>query len=281
MATVALSELISRVDEIPVFSQTVSNILKLIENPKSSARDIEIEVLKDQGFTTKILKLANSAYFGVTRQVSSIAQAVPIVGFQAIRSMVLAASVGKVMNKALPGYTLESEALWHHAQISAITARILAKKVKFKQVEEAYTAGLLKDIGKVVLDHYLSDQFQAIIEEVNKGEKSFIEVEEMVIGYNHSQVGALVAEKWKLPLELVEAISCHHEPEKATVNPKLVAITHVSDGLIMMMGFNLGADGLAYKMSNDAMTLLGITESTLEEVMSEVADIMVNSETYI
>lgn len=281
MAKITLNELVNRVDEIPVFSQTVGKILKLVEDPKSDAHDIEKEILKDQGFTTKILKLANSAYFGATRQISTVSQATTILGFQAIKSLVLASSVGKVLKAELPGYALEKEALWKQSQICAITARVISKKIKFRQPDQAYTAGLLRDIGKVILDHYLNEQFNKIMDEVNDGLKSFVEVEEEILGFNHGQVGAKIAEKWNLPEDLVEAIAFHHQPEKAQLNSKLVAITHIADGLVMMMGIHIGADGLAYGFSSAAMDLLNIDEAILFEIMSEVADLILDENIYI
>lgn len=281
MAIITLNELVNRVDEIPVFSQTVSKILKLIEDPRSEVRDIEKEILKDQGFTTKVLKLANSAYFGVCRQIKTVSQATTLLGFQAIKSMVLASSVGKVLTAELPGYALEREALWKQSQACAITARVISNKIKFPQPDQAYTAGLLRDIGKVILDHYLNKQFQSVMDGVNEGNKSFIEVEEEILGFNHGQVGAKIAEKWKLPEDLVEAIAYHHQPEKAQLNPKLVAITHIADGLVMMMGIHIGADGLAYGFSETAMGLLGLSEQMLTEIMSEVADLISDDNTYI
>ncbi|PKM93580.1 MAG: hydrolase [Firmicutes bacterium HGW-Firmicutes-1] len=281
MGTITLNELVSRIDEIPIFPQTVSKILKLVDDPKTNIRDIENEILKDQGFTTKVLKLANSAYFGVSRQIKTVSQATTLLGFQAIRSMVLASSVGSVLSKELIGYALEREALWKQSQICAITARVISKKIKFPQPDQAYTAGLLKDIGKVILDHYLNDQFQNIMDQINEGNKPFLEVEEEILGFNHCQVGARIAEKWKLPEDLVEAIAYHHQPEKAQLNLKLVAITHVADGLVMMMGLHIGSDGLAYNFSNSAMELLNLDETILSEIISEVADFISDENMYI
>jgi putative nucleotidyltransferase with HDIG domain len=281
VGTITLNELVSRIDEIPIFPQTVSKILKLVDDPKTNIRDIENEILKDQGFTTKVLKLANSAYFGVSRQIKTVSQATTLLGFQAIRSMVLASSVGSVLSKELIGYALEREALWKQSQICAITARVISKKIKFPQPDQAYTAGLLKDIGKVILDHYLNDQFQNIMDQINEGNKPFLEVEEEILGFNHCQVGARIAEKWKLPEDLVEAIAYHHQPEKAQLNLKLVAITHVADGLVMMMGLHIGSDGLAYNFSNSAMELLNLDETILSEIISEVADFISDENMYI
>lgn len=281
MGTITLNELINRIDEIPVFPLTVRSILNLIDDPKTNAKDIEKEILKDQGFTTKVLKLANSAYFGASRKIKTVSQATTLLGFKEIKSMVLASSVGPVLSTELKGYALEREALWKQSQICGITAGVISKKIKYPHSDQAYIAGLLRDIGKVILDHYLNDQFQSIMELVNEGNKSFLEVEEEILGFNHCNIGARIAEKWQLPEDLVEAIELHHQPEKAIINEKLVAITHIADGLVMMMGLHIGSDGLAYNFSSSAMDLLNLDESLITEIISEVADLVADEDTYI
>lgn len=274
MRKVTLDELISHVDEIPVFPQTVSRIIQITEDPDSDAKDLEKEIMKDQGLTTKILRLANSSYYGLSRNIKSVSEATVLLGFQAIKSMVLATTVGKVLAKELPGYALDREELWRQSQICAITARVIAKKARFSKPDQAYTAGLLRDIGKVILDHYMKDQYDRIIEHVQDEHRSFMHVEEEILGFNHGQVGAKIAEKWNLPKDLVEAIAFHHEPEKATINPKMTAMTHIADGLVMMMGIHLGIDGMSYEFSEDMMKLLKLDEQALTEIMSEVVDII-------
>lgn len=274
MNRLSLEELVNRVEEIPVFPQTVNNIIILTEDPKSDASDLEREIIKDQGLTTKILRLANSAYYGLSRNIKSVAEATVLLGFQAIKSMVLATTVGKVLVKELPGYALDKEELWRQSQICAITARVIAKKARFAKADQAYTAGLLRDIGKVILDHYMKEQYDQIVALVDSENISFMQAEEQVLGYNHGQVGAKIAEKWNLPEDLVEAIALHHDPASAQVNPKMTAMTHIADGLVMMMGYHLGIDGLSYQFSEEAMTLLNLDEVMLTEIMSEVADLV-------
>lgn len=281
MNPVTLEELVEKVDEIPVFPQVIRQIIQLIEAPDSSAKDVERGIIRDQGLTTKILKLANSAYYGLSRNVRSVSEATVLLGFQAIKSMVLATSVGKVMDRELPGYALGKEALWRQSQICAITTRVVAKKCRYPKADQAYTAGLLRDIGKVVLDHYMRAQYETVVTQVYGSDRTFLEVERSVLGFDHGQVGAHIAEKWHLPEELVEAIATHHTPEQATINPKMTAMVHVADVMVMMMGLHLGIDGMAYNCSQHAMDLLGLDEAVLEEIMAEVADIIADEGIYL
>lgn len=274
MARISLDTLVNRVEEIPVFPPVVNKILRLTEDPASSAADIENEILMDQALTVKVLKLANSAYFGGARNVKTVKQAIVLLGFQAIKTLVLATTMRQFLDTPLPGYALEQKALWENAQTSALIARLIAKKIGYPKPELAYTAALIKDVGKIVMDIYLREDYLAIIDRVNKGNEPFIQVEEEVLGYHHGQVGAKIAQKWRLPLDLVEAIALHHQPDKAIVNPALIAITHVADGLVMMMGIHLGVDGLAYVLSDKAVSLLKVSEETLMEIMAEVSTII-------
>lgn len=281
MNHITLDELVEKVDEIPVFPQTISDIIQLIEDPNAGAKDVERVIIKDQGLTAKILKLANSSYYGLSRNIKSVSEATVLLGFQAIKSMVMATSVGKVFDKPLPGYALGKEELWRQSQVCAITTRVVAKKCRFPKADQAYTAGLLRDIGKVILDHYMSNQYELILAEVVASKKTFLQVEQDILGFNHGQVGARIAEKWHLPEELVEAIALHHTPEAARVNPKMTAMVHVADVIVMMMGLHLGIDGMSYGFSQQAIDLLKFDEVIIEEIMSEVADIISDEGIYM
>jgi putative nucleotidyltransferase with HDIG domain len=275
-----MEEIISRVQEIPPFPQTIIKIMEITKNPDAGAKELEEEIIKDQGLTTKILQLANSAFYRGRRSIDTVRDAAVVLGFEAVRTMVLTTVIGKFMEKELPGYALEKEALWKQSQISAIMTKAVAKKVGYKKIDQAYTAGLLRDIGKVILDQYVGSAYQEINTLVEKG-YTFIEAEEQVIGFNHGQVGAKIAEKWNLPEELAEVIAIHHNPRAAVINPRLVYITHIADSLIMMMGIHIGIDGLAYEFFSEATKALELNEKKLSEIMSEVADIIEGEPVYL
>ena len=275
-----MEEIISRVQEIPPFPQTIIRIMEITKNPDAGAKELEEEIIKDQGLTAKILQLANSAFYHGRRNIDTVKDAAVLLGFEAVRTMVLTTVIGKFMEKELPGYALEKEALWKQSQISAIMTRAVARKVGYKKIDQAYTAGLLRDIGKVILDQYVANAYEEINALVEKG-YTFIEAEEQVLGFNHGQVGAKIAEKWNLPQELAEVIATHHHPQDAVINPQLVYITHVADSLIMMMGIHIGIDGLAYEFFSQGAQVLELNEKKLSEIMSEVVDIIENEPVFL
>ncbi|MEN1759078.1 HDOD domain-containing protein [Anoxynatronum sibiricum] len=280
MTKISMEEIVERVRDIPAFPHTITRIIQLAESPESTVHDIENEVIRDQSLTATVLRFANSTHYGYSRTISTISQATVVLGFQAIKSIAMAASVSQLMARELPGYALEKEALWRQSQTCAIAARLIAKKVKYARPDEAYVAGLLRDIGKVILDTYLKDQVQLIQQKVENDQITFMEAEEEVLGFHHGQVGASIAEKWHLPSDLAESIALHHEPGRAEINPRLVAITHLADALVMMLGVQMGADGLAYHFSQEAMTLLGVDETDLQQLMSELIDLLEDEDAF-
>jgi putative nucleotidyltransferase with HDIG domain len=281
MARINLEELIGKVDDIPAFPQTVINIMNLLGEPRSAAVDIEREIMKDQGLTTKVLKMANSAFYSGRRQIKTVAEATVLLGFDTVQSLVLASTVGKVMEKELKGYSYERNALWRQSQISAIMARAIAKKVRYSNPDIAYTAGLLKDVGKVILDEYVHEGYKEIVEYMTKEVSSYVAAEEEVLGFNHGQVGARIVEKWHLASELVDAIEHHHKPFDSFLNIELVSIVHISDGLVMMMGMHEGIDTLGHEFFTDAVSVLNLEEVDLNQIMINVEKLVADEEIFI
>ncbi|MGI5881269.1 MAG: HDOD domain-containing protein [Syntrophomonadaceae bacterium] len=280
MGMVSLEQLVEAVNDLPALPHVVVQVMKLSEDPDSTAQDINNVLTQDQSMTARVLRLANSAFYGFPRRISTVTDAVVLLGFRTIRSIVLAASVSEILNKEIGGYALEPGELWHHSQSSAIAARIVSKRIKYPAVDVAYTAALLHDIGKVILNSYMKEAYYEVVEKVENTNIPFNEAEMAVMGYDHAQAGARVAEKWNLPPELVEAIMLHHEPEKATINKKLTAIVHVADIISVTMGIGVGVDGMLYSISSEAMELLGISEIDIESIISEMADVVSDQQSF-
>jgi putative nucleotidyltransferase with HDIG domain len=225
--------------------------------------------------------MANSAYYGYARRISSINEAIMVLGFGTVRNLVLAASVSNVMNKELQGYFLLKGELWKHSMSTALIAKTLARKINYQFADQAFTAGLLHDIGKVILNTYMTSMFEKVIQKVQTENIPFMEAEQQILGFDHAEVGSRVAERWNLPKELVEAIAKHHSPVTAEINPMLTSIVHVADATSMSMGIGLGGDGLLYPFDGYATQKLGVTEDMIEQIIAEIADALIDAETLI
>lgn len=271
-----IEDLTASVKEIPALPAVAARVLQLTDDPSSTLKELNDVIAQDQSLATKVLRLANSAYYGFPRRISSINEAIILLGFSTIRSLVLAASVYNVLGRPLEGYALEPGELWRHSQACAMGARLIAQRVKYRYLEQAYTSGLLHDIGKVILSHHLKGQYHQVVEKVRQERLSFIEVEEEILGFNHATVGARVAENWNLPVELVESLEYHHHPGLASKNQRLACITHVADALCMSMGVGLGIDGLHYSFDAKAVESLALSDEDLQQVMSLLADNLID-----
>lgn len=269
-------EIAAKVGDMKPLPIAVGQIIKVTEDPTSTIQDLERAILMDQVLTSRILRVANSAYYTYNRKISTISQAAVLIGFKAVKGIAFASVLSKLMNVELKGYEMGANALWRQSQTCAIAAREISKKIKYKDQEEAYIAGLLHDFGKTVLSQYLEDEFNKIMEKVMNENTPFDIAEKEIIGCSHAEVGAKVAEKWNLPDHLVESIRYHHEPEKASKeNEEIVYIVHVADAITMDMGGEgMGADGMAYARSDKVFEILDLTEEDYYEIISLVTDII-------
>lgn len=281
MVRIGLDQVVAVVNDIPALPQVMIRVMKLTEDPDSTVQDINNIITQDQALTARVLRLANSAYYGFPRRINTVTEATVLLGFQTIRSIVLAASVNDLLSKEVSGYALAPGELWRHSQATAITARYLARVLKMKNADQVYTAGLLHDIGKVVLNHYLEENYHEVIDKVETEKISFLQAESEVLAFDHAMVGAKVADKWNLPPELVEAIAFHHAPEKAELNPLLTAVVHVADAMVMMMGIGLGVDGLAYPLSQPALDRLGLSPADIERMIAGLTDILADENSFL
>lgn len=275
-----LSHIVSRVDDMPVLPSRINKIIKITEDPDSTIEELENEILKDHSLTSKILRLANSAYYGYPRKINTVSQATILLGFQTVKSMALASTVSKMMAHELDGYALGKNDLWTQSQTCAIISRYIAKEIARANPETAYVAGLLRDIGKTILNHYVKKEYTTIINKVETQNISFLEAEEEILGFNHAQVGERIAKKWNFPDNLVESIGLHHTPEKSLIDPKLVSIIHVADAITMVMGVSIGADGLRYNFSSFALEILGLDPNNIEQLVSQSYDLIVDKDSF-
>lgn len=281
MVHVSLDQIVRRVNDLPALPHVVSQVLKLTDDPNSTVKELNDVICQDQAVTAKVLRLANSAYYGYPRRIGTIVEAIVILGFNAIRNLVLAASVHNMLNKEVPGYQLGPGELWRHSIACAMAARTLARRVRYPKPDEAFIAGLLHDIGKVILSVYVSETYDEIIQKVRQFQIPFSQAEEEILGFTHAVVGARVADKWNLPESLVQAIACHHNLQLAKENPRLVAIVHLADVLCMTMGIGLGGDGMYYSVAPQAFTALGLKPEDLESIMGELGELFIDQNAFL
>jgi putative nucleotidyltransferase with HDIG domain len=258
----------SLLKSFPSMPAAAVKLLALIDDPDVSVSQIEAILKHDAGLTANILKLANSAYFGVPSKVGSVRQAVLILGLKRLIHMVIASCVSAIMDKPVSGYDLPPGELWRHSIAVSVAAEGLVKELNIGANEEIFTAALLHDVGKLVLGSFVQDDFEKI-EEALEQDVSFEAAEEMVLETNHADMGARILTQWSLPSDIVNAVRWHHTPESAGEVDTMLDIVHVANVLCLMIGIGAGRDGLQYEPSGAVIERLGLESYHLEKVASQ------------
>ncbi len=272
MGKITLVKLLIKVKEMPPLPQSITQILELTKSTKSSAHDLTKVCERDPKLTASMLKLANSPFYGFARKISTISHAIVCLGLDTVKSIALTSSTQEMLNNEIPAYALEKGMLWQHSIGCATCARIIAKRIGFNESEEAYIAGLLLDIGKIILSNFAEDQFIQIVEKSKNNRISFDRAEQEVLGFDHPKIGGRIIEKWNLPPILVEAVQYHHQPDKAKAHKKITYIVHLADAISCMLGIGLGCDGLMYVFEENALDILDLQREDIESIMSELVD---------
>lgn len=263
-------EVAAAVAELPAMPSSITGVIAACDDQDMTVGQLSQVILRDQSLTANMLKLANSAFYGHSRRVTTITEAVVLLGFSAIKSMAISSHTARLLNRALPGYGMLQGELWKHSIAVAFTARRLAVEVQLAPVEEAFVAGLLHDIGKTILSSYMENAFDEVTRVAQSRRVPFHEVEAELLGFDHGELGARVAAAWSFPPELEEAIRHHHSPEGATLKPALAHCVHLADAACMMLGVGLGVDGLSYAIDPGSLAALGIDAERLMRLMDEV-----------
>lgn len=259
---------IQEASELPPLPHAAQKALAVIRDPELSAGTLAAILASDQVLASRVLRWANSAYYGVENRIVTVQQAIMVLGLNRTRELILTTALSDRMNQALPGYGLKRGELWQHALGTALGAQLLSKKYHLRIDDEAYFAGLLCDIGKLIFETHLHE-IDPFLEEWEY--HSFPEVERAWFGLTHAELGAEIAKAWQLPENLVAAIAFHHEPQCAAKHTLLTAVVHVADVSMKVLGIGMGIDGLRYPMEEFALQMLQMNWEDIFALSERVA----------
>lgn len=273
---VKLAHILKRIHALPPLPTSAMRVIALTKNPATSARELENVIGQDPALAAGMLRQANSAYYGYARRISSLQEAIVILGFQATQGLAMASAVAPLLKGKLVGYEIEQDGLWKHSMLTAMAAKSLCKKLKLPYGDVAFTAGLLHDIGKLVISIYVQEVGAYLLEKVTVAKLSYVELEEKIIGFNHATVGGFMAKGWNLPEDLVESISNHHAPSSAQNHAELASVIHVANGLASLLGIGGGVDSFLNPIQQEALDRLSLKESDLELIMADLGDFLLD-----
>lgn len=262
-----LERIIEDMELLEPMAPAAHRILQIAGDPKSSVSDLVKVIQYDQALTANLLRICNSAGFGLRREIDSVKQAATYLGMEKVACLVMLGHSSGNLRKAQEGYDLDEGELWRYSVASALISQDLAEERTPKKVPLVFTAALLKDIGKVVLSRYVKDLFREIIAEVREGGLSFVEAEKKILGIDHAELGGRIAEKWRFSDAMVEIIRNHHNPDRASPQELSISIVYMGDCVSMMLGIALGSDGLAYRYYSQVADRLHFSEADLQKTM--------------
>lgn len=263
-----LIRIMSQVKAFPAMPTTATKLLPLLDNPDVSFSKIEEIIRYDPGLTANILKLTNSAYFGIPVKVHSVKQAMSLLGWKRLMQLVMTLCMSSLMNKPIPGYDLPQGELWRHSVAVSIAAENIVKALNIPDADEVFTAALLHDVGKLILGGFVKKDMEFIQDMVAKG-FSFDVAEHIILGTDHAEVGANILKQWSFPEELVNAVSWHHNPEDCKNFCMLSDIVHLANNIGQIIGAGRSLEENQSEMSLTVIEKLGFKSVDLEEIASQ------------
>lgn len=272
-------KVIESIDNLPSFPAIVSRLIKVVNSPESSAEDAAELIERDPGLTSKMIRLANSAFYGIPRSISSVSSAVVILGFNTIRSLVLSASVMKLFSGSQK-QAIDKELFWKHSIVSAMAAKIIVRhfiNVRMMDPESAFCSGILHDIGKLIFNEFMNDEYVEVRNFAEKNNISMLDAETKILGINHAEICKVVSDKWSLPLDLEYSLVYHHNPAAADKLHELIAIVHFADILAHEVGATLWDSETKPSQWNDYRTVLKVSDSDYTIIRQTLEDSMEKS----
>ncbi len=259
-----LESLLSRINDIPTLPASVLRVMQMIEDPFCSSSDLAKVIQADPAMAAKVLKLANSSYYGFRQKIANIPQAVTLLGFATLKNTLLAAAVFDLFRVAGTGFDLP--ALWTHSVTTATAAKLLAKRAKYPQSETAFTAALMHDVGKIVLARFIPQGLAEIVGVIEKEHLAMYDAEKKVLGLSHPALGAWVLGRWGLPAPVVEAVEFHHHPTRAQNGFDLAGIVYLANILAHRSGIGYSGDGLPREMDPVVLEYYHLNETALADM---------------
>lgn len=230
--------LVGAVDDLPTIPVVATQVLALLDDPDVSIEEIADLMLSDQVMTARVMKLINSPVYRPAQEVTSLKRALVYLGLRHVRELALTTSVINAFDGE--SGALELSAFWEHSFGVGMVSKVIARKVGYLDLEKAYIAGIIHDLGEVFLSNFVQEPFAEVLEYIKKHPVSLFAAEAEMLGTTHCEIGLCMARKWNFPETYCEVISLHHTPAEATVDPILCAIVNLSDLFCTVRELNYG-----------------------------------------
>lgn len=273
-----VKEIIAQVDHLPAIPAVAQRVLAEVSNDDFNFKDLMNTVRMDPGITAHVLRMCNSPYYGLSRKITSLQEALTYLGTNNLVQLILSGQMVSHFRQSQDGYRLARGDLWRHSMACALLAQRMGAMVGFEEPATLFTTALLHDVGKLIMSQYVATSFEQIEALVQDKQMSFVEAERQVLGVDHALLGAAVAKKWNFPEPIAVGIAYHHSPGKARSNQKLVNLVSLANLLCVSMGVGVGASGLAAPAPGDLVKKVGLKPRDMDRLALEIKDILDQAE---
>jgi putative nucleotidyltransferase with HDIG domain/predicted Zn finger-like uncharacterized protein len=263
--------ILNGIKDLPAMPQVVSEIQAQMAGADINTRKVCGLIEADAAIATKVLRSANSAYYGQSGRVATTTGALNLIGLKGLLEVVATAGAQRLLVGRLPGYGYEAEELWKHSLAVACGAKLLALSKDPGISETAYLAGLIHDVGRIILDRLVLEMKAEITEFMEREQKTFLDAETRFFGLNHARVAAEVCRKWKFPPVMALAIGWHHEPSKSN-GDLLSHILHMADHLATMVGIGYDSDDALSQAEPGTMDFLGLKQPDIGDLVAKITE---------
>lgn len=265
---------IEQLESLPTVPVVAQKLLAVVDSPTMSMNEIGNLISMDQSLTVRLLKMVNSPIYGFPGRISSVSQALILLGLNVVKGMVLGVSVFEIMEKTMGG-------LWEHSLCTAVAARTIAKMKGLNEPEEVMVSALIHDLGKVALKLKFPEKYNSALL-LSKEDGMFIkESEEKVFELNHAEAGSWLAAKWNFPKALLEPIGYHHKPSLAKNAPLQTGIIHMADIIVRARGAGFAGDDFVPAVDPKVWEMLSMTEAEIKSVLAVIDDTRQEAESIV
>jgi putative nucleotidyltransferase with HDIG domain len=275
----SLEEILQALERIQPIPQVALKILHMIDTGSYDIDPIAEEIKKDQVISARTIQLCNSALFAKKNKIESLDHALVFLGEKLFVRMIISAAVENLFDTSLKGYSLCMGGLFHHAVGAAVVAEKIANYTGAAELSTAYTAGLLHDIGKVVLDQHIASAYPLFYRKINREDELSTRAENDIFGIDHTAIGSQLADMWGFPQSLKECIAFHHEPEKSDRYSKLVHIVYLADLLMARFNTGLELEGMGGGSIEDRLRRIDLKPEDLTTIVDLIPQALFSTET--
>ena len=267
-------QMLVQIKDLPSLPFVATKVIELTSSPNATMKQMERVILQDSALASKVLRYSNSALYGRAGQISSLTDALVLLGFSTVKTIVIASSVKSMHATSSSKYNFAGKTMWAHSVEVAIAARLTARRSDKSLVEEAFVVGLLHDIGKMVIESRLPGMVTRIMRMSKESDESLEELEDKVLGINHSQLGATLCKKWNFPDVLEKAIMYHHNPSKNKKSAKLSHFACLADAISYHMALPAPnrSENVSEILEMESSKALNINEPALAELINETRE---------